>query len=393
MKLSKVFVTSFIVAVLALTSCAGGGPKTVKVAVAMPLGLEVGEDMLNGVKLALEEAGGKAGNHMVELVVFDTSDPEGSPVSVDLEREAAVKAAEDEAVVGYIGAATTDQAKAITPVLNNAGIVEISPSASWPGLTKPGYGPGEPGIYYPTGRRHFFRMIPSDDVQGEMAARWASQLGFENVYVVHDGTAYGQGVAGLFEVRAGDLGLQILGVTSFDAEDAAQVNEAAVLVDEAQPDLLFFGGGYGYGGEVFIPAFRELNTTAVIMGIEGIIQDEFITDIGADLVNGMYATNSAVPVAQLASAEDLMAAYQAAYGKEPPSYAVNCYEAMKVLLYAIERAEEPTREGVLAAMKNLGEFSGVLGSWRFDDRGDISNASISGMQIQNGAWTFVQVIE
>jgi len=98
-------------------------------------------------------------------------------------------------------------------------------------------------------------------------------------------------------------------------------------------------------------------------------------------------------VAQLASAEDLMAAYQAAYGKEPPSYAVNCYEAMKVLLYAIERAEEPTREGVLAAMKNLGEFSGVLGSWRFDDRGDISNASISGMQIQNGAWTFVQVIE
>jgi branched-chain amino acid transport system substrate-binding protein len=73
--------------------------------------------------------------------------------------------------------------------------------------------------------------------------------------------------------------------------------------------------------------------------------------------------------------------------------AVAAYEAMKVVLYAIEQAQEPTREGVLTAMANLGEFSGIMGTWQFDARGDISITAISGMQIQDGVWSFVQVIQ
>ena len=381
---------------LGVTACQKvAGPETVKVAVTMPLGLGIGQDMLNAAQMALDEADGKAGDITVELLTFSSSDPEGSPVSSELEQEAAAKAIDDPAVVAYIGAPASDQARASMALLNEASIVQLSPAATWPGLTKPGFGPGEPGVYYPTGRRHFFRLAPSDDVQGEVAARWTKTLGAESAYVVDDNSAYGRGVAGIFEVSAQDVGLLIVGTDSFEGVDATPEELAAIAarVVEAQPDLLFLGSSVGFGGGEFIRTMRGLDPDIDIMAPDGMVQDQLITDLDADLVEGIYATGVTVPADQLEFAAAFRASYQAAYGKEPPPMAVAAYEAMKAVLYAIEQAQEPTREDVLTAMANLGEFSGIMGTWQFDARGDISITAISGMQIQDGVWSFVQVIE
>ncbi len=395
----KQFVVSFLVLCLLVpTACDGiGGPKTVKVAVSLPLGLEIGKDMLNAAQLALDEAGGKAGDVSVELLVFDASDPKGSPVSPDLEREATTQAIADSKVVAYLGAAATDQARVSIPLLNEADIAQVSPSATWPGLTKPGYGPGEPGIYYPTGRRNFFRTVPSDDAQGVAAARWVSQLGIQTVYVVDNDTAYGRGIAGIFEARAQDFGIEVVAHDSFNADSvtAEELTALARRVVEAKPDLVYFGGGAESKGTEFVGAIRALDPNAQIMGADGLMQDQLITDLGPDLAGGLYATNGTIPVGQLESEEAaaFLTKYKATYGKEPPPYAVTTYEAMKVLLHAIEQAKEPTRKGVLEVMQNLGEFSGVFGRWRFDAQGDITWTAISGMQVQNGTWTFVQVVK
>jgi branched-chain amino acid transport system substrate-binding protein len=383
---------------LLLAACGSvGGPQTVKVAVTAPMGIEVGKDVLNAAQMALDEAGGKAGDVTVELLSFNTSDPEGSPVSGDLEREAALKAIEDPAVVAYLGPLTTDQAKEAMPLLSEASITQLSPSATWPGLTKPGYGPGEPGIYYPTGRRHFFRTVPSDEIQGAAAARWAGELGMQNIYVVEEGNAYGQGVAGIFELTARDVGLNLVGRESYDldAVTAAELAEIAARVVEIGPDLVYFAGGYVPTGGQFVGLVRGLDRELAIMGPDGLVQDDLISDVGADLAEGVYGTNVVIPADQLesAAAADFRASFQAAYGKQPEPYVVSAYEGMKVLLRAIERAEEPTREGVLNSMQSLGDFSGVLGTWHFDERGDPSITAISGMQVQGGAWTFVQVIK
>jgi len=385
-----------VLAGLALTACQGDDePQTVKVVVSLPIGIEVGQDMLNGAQLALDQVDGQAGDVSVELLVFDSSDPQGSPVSPELEREAATQAVADEAVVAYLGAATSDQAKASMPLLNQASIVQISPTATWPGLTKPGYGPGEPGSYYPTGVRHFFRVAPSDEMQGAAGARWASQLGVQTVYIVHEDSAYGNGVAGIFELTAQDVGIEIIASESFDT-DAASTEELASLAAsavQAQPDMLYYGGGMAPRGSEFVSAARGLDPHLQMMGPDGLVQDQLIDDVGADLVEGIYATNITVPADQLASAAAFRVDYKAAFGKEPPPFAAGTYEAMQALLHAIEHAKKPTREGVLAAMVDLGEFSGILGDWHFDERGDISITVISGMQIQDGDWTFVQVVE
>ncbi len=149
----------------------------------------------------------------------------------------------------------------------------------------------------------------------------------------------------------------------------------------------------GFGGDQFVGALRALDPGIDMMVSDGMVQDELITSIGPDLTEGIYGTTITVPASELESAADFRASYQEVYGKEPPPFAVTTYEATSVLLHAIEQAEEPSRDGVLTAISDMGTFSGILGEWEFDSRGDISITTISGMQIQGGSWSFVQVVD
>lgn len=379
---------------LVVTACSGViGPKEVKVAISIELGYDYGKDMLNAAQLALKEANGKAGNVAVELVVYDTTELAGK---TDLEKKAVTEAVKDPAIVAYLGPSSSAQAKVSMPILNQASMAQIASITTWPGLTKPGYGAGEPGIYYPTGRRHFFRTVPSDEVQGAAAARWAKTLGFKTAYLVYDTTAYAVGVAGVFELTAQDGGIQIVGKDTFDPEKSTPEEMAAIAarVVAAKPSVVYLGGGVGGRGEDMTKALRQADGKLPIIGPDAMQNDDLIKLVGADLVEGIYATNVGLPADQLntPAAAAFVKSYQAAYGKKPAPYDVSTYEAMKALLYAIEHAKEPTRKGVLDTMQGL-KFSGVLGHWQFDERGDISIAAISGMQVQKGAWVFVQIVE
>jgi len=368
--------------------------KTVKVAISAPLGLDIGQDVVNVAQMALDENGGKAGKLKVELLPLDVSDPNGSPVSVDFEKQAAEKAVKDNAVVAYLGPMTSDQAKASVPILSSASIVQVTESATWPGLTKPGFGPGEPGTYYPTGRRTFFRVLPSDDVQGLAGAKWANSLNVKKVYIIDDGTSYGIGLAGIFETAAGDFDIEVVEHVSLAAEATAEeLDELAQTVAAAEPDLVYFGGGVVPHGVGMVRALRTANPALAIMGTDGLQQEEFVTELGAELVEGVYVTGLTIPATEQKNAEAFVAAYTEKYGKEPTPYVILAYEGMKVILAAIEKAGSADRAKVLDAMTNLGMYTGVLGLWSFDEYGDIKNAPISGWQIQSGVWTYVKLIQ
>ena len=399
----KRIVILFVIVVLFLVGCEASS-RSVKVVVSLPLGLEIGRDMLNGVQLAYDEVrgggagvNGQAGDVAVELVIMDSSETDGNLISPDVEAQNATQAAEDEAVVVYLGAIASSQARAILRTLNEAQLPIFSPSATWPGLTKPGFGVGEPGIYYPTGRRNFFRVTVSDDVQGLAAARWAEQLAMHSVFIVDNETSYGTGIAGLFEVNVLDLGLKVVDHQSFTWGQSAPADLQAVMDDIIlrQPDLLFLGAAYSNGGKEFLDVFLAMDIDVTVMVPDSIVNDKIFADLGPERVAGMYGTNIAVPLEHLDSAiaQTFMENYQAAYGKIPPAYAVNCYEAMRVILQAIAHAEQPTRLSVLEAVENLGEISGVLGTWSFTPSGDISLTKTSGFQAHKGVWEFVTVIE
>lgn len=389
---------SLLILSLALSACGSAAPKTVKVVVSLPFSMGYAKDMLNAAQLALDKAKGKAGNVTVELLALDQSDPNSGAGSTELEKKNAEQAAKDTSVVAYLGPGSSSAVKISLPILNNAQLTQISPAATWPGLTKPGYGPGEPGIYYPTGRQTFFRTVPSDELQGAAAANWATQLGYKSTYILNGTGAYEQGVAGVFEITAKDNGIQILGHKTFPIEGQVAPEELTGIVTQAiaaQPDMVYLGGNTGYNGEVIARALREANATIPIMGPDGLVVDDFTKALGADLANNIYGTTVALPADKLGTpkAEEFLKSYQAAYSKAPGPYDAATYEAMNVLLYAIGHAKEPTRESVLEAMQNLGDYSGIFGTWHFDNQGDISISGISGMQVKNGVWTFVEALK
>ena len=285
-----------------LAACGEGDDvNQVKVALSFPLGLTVGEDMLHGAELALEEANYQAGDVTIEPLIANTSDPEGSPVSPEMEKAAAEAASQDPEVVGYLGGATSDQTGAAMLALNEAGIVQLSASATWPGLTKPGFKPGEPGIYYPTGRRHFFRVATSDDVQGVLAAQWAADLGVERTYIIDDEGAYGQGIAGIFEVSVSDYDIEVVRRDSFPGADASEADLTSLSEEiiAAQPDLLYLGTSLATGEQAFLSVFQELNraseTEIMVMVPDGMVQDQLFDELGVELTDDIYATNIIVP--------------------------------------------------------------------------------------------------
>ncbi len=392
--LRKIFLFGAIIAVIiAMASCGVSKPQKVKIVVSYGSLDESFNATISAIKLAMTESQGKAGQVEVELLTFNPYDKVANSVTAETETEVAQKAVADPTVVFYLGPSSSSTAKISMPILNKAGIAQIGLGDSWPGLTKPGYGQGEPGIYYPTGKRHFFRVNVSDDVQGVVAAKWAKELGFKKIAVVNDGRIYGQGLAGIFGLTAQDLDLEIVSNESYDAFKVTpqQLDELATHLVQTQPDLIYAGLTIDEREINFIRKIRILAPQIPIMGGDTFINSDLTTKAAPDLIEGIYATDVVVSAYQLESAKPFIESYRQTYGKDPDGWLVLYYEATKVALQAIKQAKEPTRAGVLEAMQNFGEYSGALGKWHFNKDGDFSLNLVGQYQIKHGKWEMVEM--
>ncbi|MDY7095882.1 MAG: branched-chain amino acid ABC transporter substrate-binding protein [Acidobacteriota bacterium] len=356
-----------------------------------------GHDVVRGAQLALDEAGGKAGGHPIALEIYDTLELTAEqPLSVRLEKAIAEQAVADPQVIAYLGPMASHQAKVSMPILNRASLPQVSSTTTWPGLTRAGFGPGEPGIYFPTGKRHFFRVATPDDVQAAAAARWAKELGYQSIYLLHNSLPYGQGLSGIFEETLRDLGLDIVGHSKLEvaSTDREWIISLPQKIAETSPDLVFYAGGSEQGAVNLLRNIRRQNPEISILGTEGIQRNEFIERLGREHAEGILATNVALPIdqAQTETARMFRGRYQERYGEAPQPLAASTYEAMKAILWAIDTAPEPSREEVLAALHSMQEVPGLLGPWHFDERGDTSLQAVAGYRVEEGRWVFQKLL-
>ncbi|MCB1057040.1 MAG: branched-chain amino acid ABC transporter substrate-binding protein [Acidobacteria bacterium] len=389
-------------ALLLLAASVGCAPPSsehgVKVMLSTLVDSGSGNDVLRGVRLALDENGGQAGGYPVELVVVNTLDRDAEePLSLDLERGAAERAVADPSFVAYFGPMASHQAKVSLPILNRASMPQISSSATWPGLTRAGFGPGEPGIYYPTGSRHFFRLVATDDEQAAAAARWGADLGFRSAFLIDNAVAYGRGLSGIFEETARDLGIEIVGRHSVALNDTGpeMLDQVVKEVGAAKPELIFYAGGIE---RRLLDLFRRLHSAlpqVAFIATEGLQRNEFIEHLGPEAAEGFRATNIYLPVeeADTDAARRFERRYWETYGEAPQPLAAGSYEAMRVLLWAIEHARTPTREAVLEALQGMGEIEGLTGPLSFDARGDATVQTVSGYRVVGGRWVFEKVLD
>jgi branched-chain amino acid transport system substrate-binding protein len=387
----RILFSVFLILIVIVSACGKekneDKKKDLKVAVALPMDQEWATHALQGIQLALQ------GNSDIELVTYDTAG-----YSSDLEAQAAQQAISDSHVIAYIGMASSGQARVAIPLLNEANLAAISLTATSPGLTKAGFGENEPGIYYPTGRRNFFRLVPSDEVQGAVAAAWAKEMGVNTVVLVDDNSSYGTIVTGVFEVSAQDEEMAIAGHEHFDPETATDQDytDLAAQILALNPDMVYIGGYVDGGVPQLIRELRLADSDVMIMGTDGIVLQNVLLDgMTADQVEGVYATDVAAPAEHLGTQEatDFVTAYQAAYTQAPITNSVLGYEAMKALLHVIDHTDNPTRGNIVNGLSNMSDFTSLFGTWQFNANGDISVNQISVWQLQAGEWQFVQIAQ
>jgi branched-chain amino acid transport system substrate-binding protein len=369
----------------------GGGGEVIKIVSSLPrTGSAQGQTdtIVNGIKLAIDDYGGKVGDFAIEYTDMDDATAAAGKWDGPAEAANARKAVADDDVMVFIGPYNSGAAKVSMPILNEAGLLQISPAATWPGLTKkqPGDTSGEPEVYRPSGRVTFCRVCPTDDVQGPLSAEFAKEtLGARRVYILDDKELYGQGIAGLFERRCRELGVQVLGREGI-VPTQQTFSEVASKVAALKPDLVYFGGTTQTAAGRLIKDLRAAGVTCPVMVPDGCYEQAFLESASARDLANVYATIGGTDPSLLKGpGEEFVRKYKAKYGKDPEAYAVYGYEAAKVFLEAVKKVNRKDREAILKAVLGTKDFSaGAVGTWSFDADGDTTLQQLTISKIEGG---------
>ncbi|MBM4342781.1 MAG: branched-chain amino acid ABC transporter substrate-binding protein [Deltaproteobacteria bacterium] len=349
---------------------------------------------VNGIKMAIAEVQGKVGPFEVVYEDWDDASAKKGDWDPEVEAANADKAVKDGDVMFYIGTYNSGAAKISMPVLNKANLVMVSPANTYMGLTKPGLGEAnEPGVYRPTGKTNYFRVVPADDIQGQAAAEWMAKLGAKSVYVLDDRGLYGKGIADVLVQKAPEKGVQVLGREGVDPK-AQEYRSLMTKIKALNPDFVFYGGTTQTNAGQLAKDMVAVGLAAKLMVPDGCYEKAFIEAAGAENVNGrVYVTFGGAPPDKLTGkGAEFVKAYRARFNAEPEGYAVYGYVAAKTALEVLAKVAKKDREALRAAMVTYNQTDGALGDWSFDKNGDTSLVQISGSEIRGGAFEFAMML-
>jgi branched-chain amino acid transport system substrate-binding protein len=362
-------------------------PVTVKIISSLPMHGPLAAQsrtMVAAIQMALDEAGGRAGRCSVRYEAWDDGDGAGDWHE---EEANARRAAADPAVMVVVGPYNSGAAKLSIPILNQAGLVMVSPACTYPGLTQAGpeVEQDEPGRYYPSGIRTFCRLVPTDRVQGEGGAAWAKSMHAHRVYVLHSPDRFGITLAGIFSRACRARGLTVL------ADDP--LSDASVdRIRDAHADLIYFGGTTANGIAPLVVSLRHAGVQATFMGPGGIRDNAFLEEAGP-AAEGVCSTLGALPLEELpASAKEWYDRYVSRYGSPPDAYTIYAYEAAGMALRGIAAAGRVDRAAIRQAIMATHDYHGVLGTWSLDADGDTSLHALSAYRVERHEFRFLKLL-
>lgn len=392
-----------LLGVLGCSGCSSGGGNTIKLVSSMPrTGSARGQTdtIANGIKMAIDEYGGQIGAFKIDYSGGDWDDADASSQSwtPELETANAQRAIADPDVMAYIGPYNSGAAKISMPILNEAGLLQVSPAVTHTGLTKkvPGGDPNEPQVYRPTGKVTFGRVCPADDTQGPLAADFAKdELKAKTVFILDDKELYGQGVAGLFKQRCEAIGLTILGHESINTNQN-EFRSLMATVKAKNPDVLYFGGTTQSKGGQIAKDMKDAGLACPLIVPDGCYELAFIKSAGEENLKNCYITMGGIDTSALTGpGAEFVKKYKEKFGNDPEAYAVYGYEAAKVILDGIKRVGKKDRAAILKATLDPAKTfdQGALGKWNFDENGDISIQNMTISKVEGGKFKPVKIID
>jgi branched-chain amino acid transport system substrate-binding protein len=382
----------------------GGGGNTIDIYSSLPLqGASTAQTdpLVNGIKLALSEAGNKAGNFTVNYQSLDDSTAAAGKWDPGQTAANARKVAADPKAVYYMGEFNSGASEVSIPILNQAGIPQVSPANTYVGLTTnlPGSAPGEPQKYYPTGKRNYLRIVPIDSIQAAADLIAMKQAGCTKVAVANDKEAYGQGLATLLGLEKGFYGVTITSNTGIDPT-SPNFRSYASSIQGQGADCFFFAGIVSNGAVQITKDVHAALPKAKIFGADGVCTSSYTSQkaggVPAAIDPLMECTVATQDLAAYPGGKDFLKAYKAKYGSaNPDPYAIYGFEAMKLGLDTIAKlgAKGNDKSAVLAALFATTNRSSVLGTYGFDKNGDTTLKSYGLYKVaSNGDPVFMKTI-
>jgi branched-chain amino acid transport system substrate-binding protein len=365
MKAMKFFAAATAVAIAATafsTTAVRAQDKVIKIASQSPLsgGQSVlGTAIGNGTNLGVEQLSKPLTDKgfKVEYVAFDDQ------ATPDVGVANAQNIVNDAAILAVVGHLNSGVAIPSSEVYNKADLVMVSPANTNVKVTDRGL---------PTVNR----LCGRDDKQGAAGANYAAELGKKTVYVLHDKTSYGEGVATSFKDAAEAAGLTVLG---FDGtEEKANFQSIITPIAAQTPDVIYFGGIYDQAA-LFFKQAREAGVTAQFMGPDGMDSSD-LAKIGGEAVVGLIYTTTAGPASVFPDASTYIADYKTKFGINAEPYAVESYSAVQIIVAALDSittkgGDVPTRKAVAEAVRKTAGFKTIAGTYTFDGNGDPTEAT------------------
>lgn len=331
----------------------------------------------DGAKLAVADANAK---HLVAGVTFELYPlDDGTATAGQYDpAQAAINARKfvgDKAVVGIDGPEMSGAAKAMTPILSQADLAMITPSATNPDLTDPKFA----AQFSPAGKTVFFRTVATDAYQGPNMANYFTQvLKVKSVYVLDDTGAYGEGLADAFQKRAEANGIKILGRDKLDPK-AADYSAVLTKIKSLGAESLYYGGVMQAGVKLVKESYDILPSIPKAGG-DGLYTPEMFTGAGYPAAQGWYSTQASPHLIDDAALADYISRYKAQFKLAPDDYSICSYDATMAIVHAVGKvvaAKQPiNRSNVRTALTKL-SFNSLQGNIEFDQHGDLQKKVIS----------------
>jgi branched-chain amino acid transport system substrate-binding protein len=356
---------------------------------------------LNGARLALAQVHGRVGSDRIAFKALDDSTAQSDGWDPSQTTANARLAAQDPTTIGYLGEFNSGASAIAIPLLNRAGIAQISPASTAVGLTSagPGASPGEPQKYYPAGARTFARVVPSDAIEAAALVRLQQTMGCRTAFVLQDGEVDGEDLALTFVLTAQSAGLRVLGVQVFERE-ATDYSSLVRSVGQSGAGCVLISAIDESSAAVLTRQLARTLPAATIFASNGLADSSYTDPAHGGIPLSLdprvvIASATLDAAAYPATGQAFLAAYSRRFGAPQPP-AIFGYAAMSLMLGAIARAtdrgDEPAdRSKVVSAVLSGGRRQSVLGSFRVDSVGDTTIDRYGIHRIVAGRLSFLQV--
>jgi branched-chain amino acid transport system substrate-binding protein len=359
-------------------------------------------DLVRGAELALKQHGGKAGAFTIEYTSLDDSTAQAGAWTPEATSANARRVAQEDNSIAYIGEFNSGASAISIPILNEVPIVQVSPANTAVGLTsdEPGADTGEPEKYYPTGNRHYLRIVPKDTIQGAALATVMKQDGCQNVYILNDKEVYGAGLARNIEMSADEQGLEVLANEGIDPK-APNFRSLASKMKSEGADCFVFGGITANGGVQLYKDVLAANPDIGLYGPDGVAETGFIDPAEGGIPPNVQE-NVKLTVATLDPSEyppegqKFFRDYEKEYGEANPNpYAVYGYEAMDLILDTCKRigSDCGDRQALIDGLFETKGRESVLGTYDIDENGDTTLTDYGVYRVKNGELVFDETIK